>query len=263
LRGLAARASHGRGAGSGTRGDAVAARDPYERTARLAPAYLVFAPAVVFVVALALGTSEWWSKLGGALVACGGPVFAAEWGRSAGRRQQAQLFQQWGGAPTVRLLRFADGGSSAVVEQRHHAVERATGITLPSADDERADPRSADDVYEAAVTALRELTRDPSSFPLVLKENTAYGFRRNLWGRKVYGIAVSALVLLGSAALLVAAALGHELTDWIGAAIAAAFAAAALLIWQMAITPAWVREAADAYAVRLVESALRVPPSRE
>jgi hypothetical protein len=234
--------------------------DAYDRGARLAPAYLVFLPAVVFVVALSLGTSAWWSKIGGVLVACGAPILAVQWGRSGGRRKQRELFAGWGGPPSTTLLRFRSGESSTTVAQRHAVIERATGAKMPTAEEEAADPAAADAVYEVGVTVLRELTRNAEEFPLVLKENIAYGFRRNLWGRKPYGIAVAALVLAASAALLIAAAFGHEVGTWESGAFAPAFAAAALIVWITTITPEWVHEGGEAYATRLLESAIRLPP---
>jgi hypothetical protein len=238
----------------------MAGIDAYDRGGRLAPAYLVFSPAVVFVVALSLGSSALWSKVGGALVACGAPALAVQWGRSGGRKKQTELWTKWGGAPTTKLLRFAGGGSSAAVAQRHQAIERATGIKMPSAEEEAADSAAADAIYETGVTELRERMRDDKQFPLVLKENIGYGFRRNLWGRKPYGIAVATLVVLISLALLIVAATGHEVGAWESAAIAAGFAVLVLVIWLTTITPEWVREAGDAYATRLLESALRLPP---
>ena len=239
----------------------MAGIDAYDRSARLAPAYLVFLPAVVFVVTLALGTSEWWSKLGGVLVACGAPLFAVQWGRSGGRQKQSELFGMWGGSPTTQLLRFRTGGSTAAVQRRHDVVARATGITLPTADQEERDPAGADDQYQIAVTDLRERTRDEKEFPLVGKENIAYAFRRNLWGRKEYGIAVAILVVGAGIAVLISAAAGHELGSWAAAAFAAGFAAVALIVWIKTVTPRWVREAAEAYATRLFESAVRLAPA--
>jgi hypothetical protein len=87
----------------------MAGIDAYDRSARSAPAYLVFSPAVVFVVVLALGTSQWWSKLGSVLVACRAPLFAVQWGRSGGLQKQSQLFEMWGGPPSTQLLRFRTG----------------------------------------------------------------------------------------------------------------------------------------------------------
>lgn len=229
--------------------------DAYDRGARLAPAYLVFSPVVLFVVALSLGTPDWWSRIGGALVGCGAPALAAQWGRSGGRRKQAALWDKWGGAPTTRLLRFADGGSSAAVTQRHEAIERATGIKMPTPEQEAADPAGADAVYETGVTALRALTEEEK---LVLKESTAYGFRRNLWGRKGYGIVVALGVLAISVALLIAAALGHSWGSWPAAAVAAAFAAIAVVVWLAVVNEEWVHEGAEAYAERLMQTATRL-----
>jgi peptidoglycan/LPS O-acetylase OafA/YrhL len=232
--------------------------DAYDRSARLAPAYLVFLPAVVFVIVFALGTSEWWSKLGGVLVASGAPLLAVQWGRSGGRGKQPLLYERWGGSPTVRLLRFQGASNVAAVQQRHDAIARSTGIELPTADEERGNPKAADDVYETAVTSLRELTRG-EDFPLVLKENTAYGFRRNVWGRKPYGVAIAGLVVALGLALLVASALGVDSIDRWAAVIAAAFALIALVVWVLVVTENWVRDAGDAYASRLLDSALRLP----
>jgi peptidoglycan/LPS O-acetylase OafA/YrhL len=239
-------------------GERLVSLDAYDRSARLAPAYLVFLPAVVGVVVFALGSSEWWSKLGGVLAACGAPLLAVQWGRSGGRGRQADLFKRWGGSPTVRLLRFGGAPNAAAVQQRHDAIARSTGVQLPTATEERADPKAADDVYETAVTALRELTRG-EDFPLVLKENIAYGFRRNLWGRKRYGIGVAALVAALGLALLLASALGFDSLDRWAAITAAVFALITLVVWMLVVTEDWVREAGEAYASRLLDSALRLP----
>jgi hypothetical protein len=238
----------------------MASIDAYDRAARLAPAYLVFLPAVVFVVALSLGTSDWWSKLGGVLVACSAPILAVQWGRSGGRGKQPQLFESWDGPPTTALLRFRSGEDAVTIAHRHDLVERATGTKMPTAAEEMEDPAAADAIYGVGVADLRGLTTDEQEFPLVLKENITYGFRRNLWGRKRYGIAVAVLVLTACTGLLIAAALEDEVVPWPGAAFAAAFAGVSLLVWLTMITPEWVREAGDAYATRLLESAVRLPP---
>jgi hypothetical protein len=122
--------------------------DVYDRSARLAPAYLVFSPAVVFVVALALGTSDWWSRIGGALAACGAPMLAVQWGRSGGRRKQAALFAGWGGSPTTQLLRFRSGESREAVSDRHEVIAAATGTSMPTPEEEASDPAAADERYQ-------------------------------------------------------------------------------------------------------------------
>ena len=63
-----------------------------------------------------------------------------------------------------------------------------------------------------------------------------------------------------SATLLIVVVLGHEVAAWEAAAASAAFAAAVLIVWITTITPEWVHEAGEAYATRLLESAIRLPP---
>jgi hypothetical protein len=60
--------------------------------------------------------------------------------------------------------------------------------------------------------------------------------------------------------MLIAAALGLDVKAWEAAAFAAAFAAASLIVWITTITPGWVHEGGEAYATRLLESAIRLPP---
>lgn len=233
--------------------------DAYDRGARLAPAYLVFAPAVVFVFAASLGAPEWWSKLGGILVACGGPMLAVEWGRAAGRRKQTALFDRWGGSPTTQLLQFGRGGTEATVRQRHSAVVRATGTLLPSASEEVADPARATAAYDNAVRVLRELTRD-KAFSLVLRENISYGFRRNLWGRKPFGLTISFAAVAASAVLIILDVLdGTSVVSVSASVIGGGFGVIALAGWIIVVTPDWVRAAGDAYAERLIDSAIRLP----
>jgi hypothetical protein len=109
----------------------MASLDAYDRAARLGPAYLVFSPAVVFVVAVSLGTSDWWSKIGGALVGCGAPLRVAGWGRDGGRRRQPDLFASWGGAPTTALLRFGGGDEETVARRPSSSPGRRAWSSRP------------------------------------------------------------------------------------------------------------------------------------
>jgi hypothetical protein len=235
--------------------------DAYDRQARLGVTYLVFSPIVVLIVALSLGTQEWWSRVAGVLAACGAPYLAAQWGRTAGRRKEPQLWALWGGSPTTRLLRFASGEATATVEHRHENVTRATGIHLPTATEETANPAQADAVYDNAITTLKEQTRDKATFPLVFGENINYGFRRNLWGRKPIGLSVSIVTGLIAAAVLVASYFNDDHQFAIASAVAFGYAVLACLVWWLTVTPDWVKESADAYARRLIESTVRVPPA--
>jgi hypothetical protein len=233
--------------------------DAYDLRARVAPAYLVFAPLIVFVVAFAIGSAAWWSKAGGLAIACGGPLLAAQWGRSGGRRKEPELWASWGGSPTLQLLRYSAGGDQGSINRRHETVTQATGVALPDLEEELADPASADSTYNDAVAVLRELTRDRRAFRLVWEENANYGFRRNLWGRKALGVSLAAIVGLGSLGLLVADSVGPGWGSSAAAALSAGFSIFALIVWGLMVTQNWVKEVAEAYASRLIESAARLP----
>lgn len=60
---------------------------------------------------------------------------------------------------------------------------------------EQADPTAADHSYAAAVAVLREATRDTNRYPLVFAENVSYGFRRNCWAIRPFGIVTSSLAI--------------------------------------------------------------------
>lgn len=57
---------------------------------------------------------------------------------------------------------------------------------MPTAQEETTDPAKADDIYVEVTKRLRELTRGNKQ--LLLKENIAYGFHRNMLAMKPVGI---------------------------------------------------------------------------
>jgi hypothetical protein len=123
---------------------------------------------------------------------------------------------------------------------------------LPDADAEAADPADADRRYDEAIAVLRERTRDKSRFPLVLAENTEYGFRRNALGVRPVGIAVGFACLAVGAAVLSGLLRGRDdhLIEWIASV---GTSAAALIFWLRLVTPEWVQRASEVYADRLLE----------
>jgi hypothetical protein len=235
--------------------------DTYTRRARLYPVYLLFLPVALPIVALSWRPSSWWGRLVGLAVACGLPLLAAQFGRSAGKRKEPALYAAWGGPPTTVMLRHRTSGNPFALARRHDLIRRATGIRLPSAAEEEADPQNADAAYETAVAALRERTRNPDEFPLVFDEVCSYGFRRNLWGHRTLGITLAvggALIALGAAVLGV---IGVVRVSVPAALVVAIVDATGAILWARMVTEEWVRQTADAYAERLLSSAERLPDS--
>lgn len=225
---------------------------PYEWTARLKPALLTLAP--IFVL-LAIWLPAVWTALGalaGLLGACGVTYLLAQVARARGKALEAR-FAEDGPALTTALLRHADDRIDPLTKQRYHAVLASRGLSLPSSEEEALDAASADRRYKACATWLLEATRDEKKFKLLLQENTAYGFRRNL-------LAMKPLALVIILAALVANALAVWLT-WSGmdeqaikGLILEGGLAATLAIWLTFITRSFFAEASLAYGKRLLAS---------
>lgn len=221
--------------------------DTYTLAARIGPALAVASPLLIFGVFSA--SLDLTNGVLGLLVfvLC---LVAANLARDAGKRLESQLYEEWGGKPTLRRMRFSGEDQAARVADRHAQLERVLGRALPGPRDEEVDPTSADGEYEAAVADLRDMTRDRQRFALLFRENVDFGFRRNLLGLRPIGIAASVLGLVAAflVGVLADAGFGGTLT---GAGIPGAWflCSGAFFIW--AVTPSWVRTPAEEYADRL------------
>ena len=163
--------------------------DSYARQARLFPGRLTVFPPLTVVLA-------WFpmlllSNLGTALLtlatSCGLLYALGSLARTLGKNVEARLLKEWGGWPTTINLRFSGPLERPTLTCYHGFLGRnVPGLTMPSEDEERANPGAADGVYASAVKWLKEETR--KGFPRVDKENAQYGFRRNLRGMKPIGI---------------------------------------------------------------------------
>lgn len=227
--------------------------DQYALRARLQPATLAALPVPLSIVSCfpagATATLAVWS-----LVAwCGGIALLAQLGRDAGKRKEPALFRQWGGKPTVRLLRHLGSHNRVLLERRHQKLQTLLpNVPIPTPDQERQDPHAADAVYETCGQFLLEKTRAKETFPLVFEANCDYGFRRNLWGMKPL-----ALVLAFGAAAAIAwiewrrfqlTGIYVERTPLLSFGLIVGL----LVGWLFVFTPRWVKVTADAFAERLL-----------
>jgi hypothetical protein len=181
-------------------------------------------------------------------------LIAAQLSRDAGRRIQDQMWESWGGSPTLQRLRYREGRPQARVDRAHAQIEKATGISLPDRHQEEADPTSADETYEDAIADLREITRDKDRFSLLFKENADYGFRRNLLGLRPWGIAVSTVTIVASA-LLAVVPQHVPIERILVAAVPGVWALVLFAFFLLVVNQSWVRLCAEAYADRLLGAA--------
>jgi hypothetical protein len=163
-------------------------KDPYERKARVTPGLLLALPLLVPLVAVYGPKNAMLTAVLGVLGGCGAIFALANITRGRGKALEEKLVKQWGGLPTTILLRHRDDFFDRHTKERYHdAIRTKLGIPVPSEGEESADPEGADHAYMGAARRLRELTRGDAK--LLLKENIAYGFHRNMTAMRPVGIA--------------------------------------------------------------------------
>lgn len=239
--------------------------DPYERQARLFPAVLMLVP-VLLVVAFVYPSSLLGEFPKNAIVAVVILALAyalAGFARTAGKSVEAKLYAEWGGAPTTVMLRHRDATLDPMTKIRYHTalIRMTTGIPWPSADDEAADPTTADAAYASAVGVLRARRRG-DDYRLLLAENATYGFRRNVYGLRTTAIIVA--LLAGAVAAIPLIAQLRGASSFVGSPLKVANEPrdAVLIIADIAIASIWfglvrrqwVFQAAREYARTLLNS---------
>jgi hypothetical protein len=173
--------------------------DYYELRARLIPAVILLLPVFV-VTAGAAGTdilAPSSAVLSGvfllAVVYVVGQVVGV-----LGRRMQDSLFARWGGPPAVLFMRR--GNRKLGMTQRcmlEQATEKVLGRRLPTSEQERTDPQSADNRIDSVFNDVRAYLHGnnvPGPWRAHLAE---YGMARNVLGSAWLGATlglVSALV---------------------------------------------------------------------
>lgn len=235
--------------------------DKYDRNARLKPALLMLLPALVAIVALyhdALGMLGTIITLVGG---CGLPFLLADFARSRGVAREQKLWESWGGVPSTQLLRHADSTLDSVSKARYHnflAAKINTKFPTPAA--EKQNPGKADAVYASATKWLRGATRDEKKFQLLINDNITYGFRRNAYGLRSFGIAVSALTIVwvclrrGFSPFIAHVRDAKEIEALFSAGewTSLVFALVMLVAWLALFSKVSVRAAAFSYADKLI-----------
>jgi hypothetical protein len=227
--------------------------DEYTRNARLKPVFITTIPLALVCVALGVKTSVMTTLLIAPLTSLGCTALITQFTRDIGRSKEPSLYTSWGGKPTTVKLRHSDASLNPLTRARYHEkLQKIMNKTIPGADAETRDPAGADLIYETAGDFLREKTRDTNRFRLLFEELMSYGFRRNLWSLKPFGLTMSAACTAITTSLVV-------FNGWSGEYNLVACAAALLnwlfLIWWLFwISPEWVRRSANEYATRLLAS---------
>jgi hypothetical protein len=252
--------------------------DDYNRKARLAPALLCGLPLALVVVAFFPDNVWSWGGVVSLLAWFGILKLLAQLARDMGKTKEEELYNAWGGKPTTYLLRHRATRNKVNLARQHSKLYELTGQSMPSEVEELADLDLADQIYDTCTQFLLSKTRDHSKFFLVYEENCNYGFRRNLLGMKSLGIITSfiGVVFIGVQCIikiglsnifvtwqidrLMQAETNLQFSNCPPLSIACLLVNFFLLIaWLLWINSRWVKVAADAYAIMLLESCENLP----
>ncbi|MDE0093260.1 MAG: hypothetical protein OXO49_02000 [Gammaproteobacteria bacterium] len=233
--------------------------DKYAVSARIVPVVLSLLPWLVyFFVKVSLDVSNWWF---GPILAISLVIAAEHIGRTFGKKQEAKLFEVWGGMPSVAMLRHRDKRIDSMTKLRYHKFlqESVPNLSVPTPEEEAKQPEFADQGYSAACSWLREQTRDKEKFHLLTEENINYGFRRNIFGLKPFTITLDLLLVALHICLLVLMSIELQWMETVPTSLFESMgisfiALMHLLIVVFIINPGWVRTQAETYAKRLLSS---------
>ncbi len=223
---------------------------PYDRKARLYPALICVLP---LVASISVCYPKLYTSLTGLValaIGFGLAQFITHLARDKGKKLEPQLFESWGGMPSVAFLRYSNKTLPMPTKQRYHSeLARLSSIGAPSADSELVAPKEADEIYSAWCNFLRARTRDTKQYPLIFAENISYGFRRNLLGLKWWCITMSALSIL---LLIVPNTAAQSFTEVHMGLVLIILTYS--LILMIVLNESWVKSTADAYAKNLLEA---------
>lgn len=228
--------------------------DEYSLNARVRPALLALLSLTIF---FHLAFPQLYTALAGAIsifVVFGLVTALAHYCRSAGRNLESKLFSAWGGKPTTLLLRHRDTRIDPITKSRYHEflTKNIAQWIAPSVEDELNNPQKADQAYDSAVRWLLEYTRDQKKYSILFKENISYGFRRNCYGIKflavVLTIAPVVVVVVDYFVVSKVVVDFGEPSVW----LSLCFSMGLSCWWVFVVKESWVKDAATAYAIRLL-----------
>ena len=224
--------------------------NPYERKARLYPALLCLFP---IIISISISYPETYSSLSG-FVALGATIgilqLISNLARDRGKNLESKLFEQWGGMPSLSILRYRDNSIPTPAKEKYHAILASKSkIGAPTILFEQKYPEKADEIYASWSDFLRGKTRDINKYPLVFQENINYGFRRNLLGIKWYCILSSIISIL----ILFIPSIETLILSDIQIVV---FLLLILYLWIFAfvVKSNWVKTVANAYSKNLIEA---------
>jgi hypothetical protein len=228
--------------------------DRYSIQARYFPVVISTLPLLITIIALSPSNSIGIGILTAFLTSAGVTAVLIQIGRDYGKKKEGNFNILFGGKATICMLRHKTSTINPITLERYHSkLSKSIRTKKPTSKYENSNPDECDIIYDSWIDWLRTKTRDIKKHNLVFEENINYGFRRNLWGIKSFGIVISIIGILLLIIKLILDFLNyHSISLYL--VIIVIFNNLFLLFWIFCVTPKWVRLAANEYAKRLLEA---------
>lgn len=165
--------------------------------------------------------------------------------RNKGKKIQKQLYVEWGGMPSVCVIRWEDQTFDEDFKRDlHNEIKNYCGINLSSLEEEKKDPKNADRLIENAFNQVKSLVYFDYPNGTWKIYNAEYGFNRNLMSCKYYWIIFA---IIGLVACSVRYHYTKELIYSYGAILDGIFLILAIC-WSFYVLPHSIKIPADYYA---------------
>jgi hypothetical protein len=231
--------------------------DNYTLKARFYPVIMLFLPLIVLGLFYSFefqSVLHFFSSVG---ILSALTFLFSQLGRDQGKKKEPELWKNWGGTPSIQVLRLRDQIIDKHTKLRYHQKLQTLFpvTTLPDQSMETNNPNEADEVYRAWTQFLITKTRDTKQYSLLFKENINYGFRRNLWGLKRIAITLIFLLIIFNYGFWI-----YKTQLWNPLHFPDVFIYSSgvlvllLLFWSIIVSRNWVKSVAFSYASRLCEA---------
>jgi hypothetical protein len=228
--------------------------DNYSLKARIYPSFIVLLPSLLLAIYYITDFKAYFHYFTAFATVGLFSYLLSQVGRNKGKIKEPELYKLWGGKPTTQILRHSNSIVDQYTKARYHAILTAkiSNISIPTKEEEANNPIEADVIYESCSKYLISQTRDSIKYSLLLKENISYGFRRNLWGMKTWGIVILIIctIIHTTLATNYFASISFKPTSdvylYCGFGII-------FIFWSFIVNPNWIKIPAFSYAERLFE----------
>lgn len=231
--------------------------DTYSLRARIYPMVIFLLPLIIISTIYSLEFDSLKSLLSSIILMGALSYLFSQFGRDKGKRKEPALWKHWGGAPTSQLLSFENTRIDQNTKKRYHSkLQQLCPVNpVPTIGLEKSNRPAVEQSYAAWVKYIISKTRSTKDYSLLFKDNTSYGFRRNLWGLKTASIILIALtIVVNYFAWSIKVGSYDPKTFSTNFIIANGAMFVLLAFWIFLINRTWVKIPAFSYAERLLEA---------